>query len=343
MVSYRGYGQSEGAPNEAGLNRDAAAAISYAADRADVIDTRRIYLFGRSIGGAVAIAAAAAASAGAVRGLIIENSFTSIDDMIDVVLPPLRAFKFLNRNKWDSLARIKDVKVPILFISGLRDELCPPVHMRRLHEEAESSPMKEFHTVTNGSHNVSTHNFCLSFDNCEIRSCPPTYFFSPHISVLDSCRAQDTWYHGAVMRVWDTSSVLTTASGMLLLDRFTRCAPFGYFVACCTTMCARMQKLYRISESGPPRELTLVLFHRYAIRAPACVVCTAPVKALVSVRAEEVALRLHHLAGRQHGSAVRVVVRKRARHARHGYAARDCDGHDASPAVLRIRELCGKL
>lgn len=162
MVSYRGYGRSEGAPNEPGLMRDAAAAIAYAADRADVIDTRRVYLFGRSIGGAVAIAAAAAARANTVRGLVIENSFTSIDDMIDVVLPPLRAFKFLNRNKWDSLSRIKDVKVPILFISGQRDELCPPIHMRRLHEEAENSPIREFHTVANGTHNVS---YCTCFDN----------------------------------------------------------------------------------------------------------------------------------------------------------------------------------
>lgn len=166
MVSYRGYGKSDGTPSENGLIRDAAAALQYAADRGDVLNTRRIYMFGRSIGGAVALAAAKNAAEGHVRGVVIENSFTSIDDMIDVVMPALRAFKFLNRNKWDSLAVIKDVNVPILFISGLRDELCPPIHMRRLHEEAESSPLKVFHSVANGTHNVRWAWFC-AVGGCE--------------------------------------------------------------------------------------------------------------------------------------------------------------------------------
>ncbi len=96
--------------------QDATAALAYAADRSDVIDTNRIYLFGRSIGGAVAVAAASGINARFVRGLVIENSFTSIDDMIDVVLPVLGPMKFLNRNKWNSLAKISKLEIPILFI-----------------------------------------------------------------------------------------------------------------------------------------------------------------------------------------------------------------------------------
>jgi abhydrolase domain-containing protein 13 len=80
IVSYRGYGQSEGKPSEKGFKLDAAAAIDYVADRSDVLDTKQLFLFGRSIGGAVALAAAAAEAKdrNRIRGVIVENTFTSI-------------------------------------------------------------------------------------------------------------------------------------------------------------------------------------------------------------------------------------------------------------------------
>ncbi len=116
MVSYRGYGNSEGEPSEKGLAMDADAAVSYLSEQEDEVNRERIYLFGRSIGGAVAMAAASGKYANRIRGMVIENSFTSIDEMIDVVLPALRFFKFLNRNKWNNKKRLKDVKAPTLFI-----------------------------------------------------------------------------------------------------------------------------------------------------------------------------------------------------------------------------------
>lgn len=117
MVSYRGYGASEGNPTEEGIKRDAAAALEYAKDRGDVLDTNQLFIFGRSIGGACAIAAAAQSNAQtSLRGLVVENSFTSINDMIDEVMPALRFAKPLNRNKWNSLSRIRAIHIPILFI-----------------------------------------------------------------------------------------------------------------------------------------------------------------------------------------------------------------------------------
>jgi hypothetical protein len=53
-VSYRGYGDSEGSPSEAGIQKDAAAILEYAFTKAQ-IDNSQIILFGRSLGGAVAI------------------------------------------------------------------------------------------------------------------------------------------------------------------------------------------------------------------------------------------------------------------------------------------------
>lgn len=73
--------------------------------------------------------------------------------MIDVVLPPLRFVKSLNRSPWDSLSIIGRIETPILFISGLRDELVPPPQVKRLHDAAVRCRIRHFHAVENGTHN----------------------------------------------------------------------------------------------------------------------------------------------------------------------------------------------
>jgi pimeloyl-ACP methyl ester carboxylesterase len=57
MVDYRGYGHSEGEPNEEGLMKDADAVIDFLIKHPDVSGTR-IVLYGQSLGGAVALYAA---------------------------------------------------------------------------------------------------------------------------------------------------------------------------------------------------------------------------------------------------------------------------------------------
>lgn len=116
-VSYRGYGKSQGSPSEQGIRRDTLAALKHLRDRDDIIDVNQIFLFGRSIGGAAAIALASHEEAqGSIRGVVVENTFTSIDDMIDSVMPFLKFAKPFNRNKWGSINDITKVKVPILFL-----------------------------------------------------------------------------------------------------------------------------------------------------------------------------------------------------------------------------------
>jgi abhydrolase domain-containing protein 13 len=55
LLDYRGYGLSEGTPSEEGLLNDADAVLDFALLRRDVIDPSKIFLFGRSLGGAVAV------------------------------------------------------------------------------------------------------------------------------------------------------------------------------------------------------------------------------------------------------------------------------------------------
>jgi len=55
IVSYRGYGRSTGSPNEHGIKIDAQAVLDYLTTERTDIDPNKIFLFGSSLGGAVAI------------------------------------------------------------------------------------------------------------------------------------------------------------------------------------------------------------------------------------------------------------------------------------------------
>lgn len=152
LLSYRGYGQSEGTPTEQGLIYDSEAALNFVYERKD-INHDKIYLFGRSLGGAVALRLVTL-HPNKIKGLILENTFTSISDMIDVVLPYLKYFKFLSRNQWRNIDRIRELKpqLPVLFLSGMQDELVPPSMMQTL-IDACSSQNKAVVRFENGTHN----------------------------------------------------------------------------------------------------------------------------------------------------------------------------------------------
>ena len=143
MVSYRGYGRSEGTPNELGIKMDAKAVMEHVFKKKEV-DGKRLLILGRSLGGAVGTYIASAFPQ-YVRGLILENTFTSIPDMVDAIFPKwISTMKWLVlRISWGSIDLIPSVTSPILFISGLQDELVPPEHMRKMHDAAVRDPQIE--------------------------------------------------------------------------------------------------------------------------------------------------------------------------------------------------------
>jgi fermentation-respiration switch protein FrsA (DUF1100 family) len=143
-VEYRGYGDCAGDPSEEGLQSDALAAIDYVRSRSD-IDQSKIFIFGRSLGGAVGIYLAAALAAAdstreQVRGIVIENSFLSIADMVGRVVPfltwvPTTVLDVLLSSRWPSrerAQRLGQTGLPALFLSSLRDEIVPPEQMANL-------------------------------------------------------------------------------------------------------------------------------------------------------------------------------------------------------------------
>lgn len=85
-VSYRGYGYSQGIPSEQGIYRDADAVMKYVFTEAP-IDKSKVFLFGRSLGGAASLYSAWRFKEFFIRGMIVENTFTSMSDVVDHVMP----------------------------------------------------------------------------------------------------------------------------------------------------------------------------------------------------------------------------------------------------------------
>ncbi|PQE31044.1 BEM46 family protein [Rutstroemia sp. NJR-2017a WRK4] len=155
MVEYRGYGLSTGSPDEKGLMIDAQTGFDYLRERAETRDND-IVVYGQSLGGAVAIQLVAKNQNNKrLVGLILENTFLSMRKLIPSVIPPARYLAYLCHQVWASDTYLPSItEVPILFISGLLDEIVPPSHMRRLFEICQS-PTKIWKPLPGGDHNSS--------------------------------------------------------------------------------------------------------------------------------------------------------------------------------------------
>ncbi|KAJ5204271.1 uncharacterized protein N7498_005150 [Penicillium cinerascens] len=155
LLEYRGYGMSTGTPDEAGLKIDAQTGLDYMRQRPETRDTKFV-IYGQSLGGAVAINLVASnQEQGDIGGLILENTFLSIRKLIPNIFPPARYIARLCHQYWTSEEVLpKITKVPILFLSGLKDELVPPSNMTQLFAVCKSE-RKFWRTLPNGGHNDS--------------------------------------------------------------------------------------------------------------------------------------------------------------------------------------------
>jgi fermentation-respiration switch protein FrsA (DUF1100 family) len=140
---YRGYGKSGGAPSEAGVYRDGTAVFDSEVARGT--DPRTIVCFGESLGGAVAIEVATRRACG---GLAVVSTFTRLADVARRHYGPLGS---LAGHRFDSLARIGRVSVPLFVAHGDRDEIVPFELGERLF--AAALEPKRFHRIRGAYHN----------------------------------------------------------------------------------------------------------------------------------------------------------------------------------------------
>jgi hypothetical protein len=131
LFDYRGYGNSEGKPDEEGTYRDAEAAWEHLV-QARKIDPSRVIVQGRSLGGSVA---AHLATSRRPAGLIVESTFTSMPDLAAKLYPWLPA-RWMCRFKYETVNDIRRVNCPVLVVHGRNDSLIPFSHGRAVFEAA---------------------------------------------------------------------------------------------------------------------------------------------------------------------------------------------------------------
>ena len=149
-IDYRGFGQSTAAlPSEGMACEDACAAWRWLARQHP---RAQRFVYGHSLGGAVAVHLAAQVSD--VAGLIVENTFTSIPEVIGSFNRGWRALAPLITQRFDSAQRIPHVKAPTLVVHGSADHFIRPELGRALFDRATSP--KRFMLVQGGSHH-NTH------------------------------------------------------------------------------------------------------------------------------------------------------------------------------------------
>ena len=144
VFDYRGYGRSEGSPSPEGIARDARAAWNWLQDRG--VASGDIVLFGRSLGGAVALELTRSVRP---RVLILESTFASPFGVLhlDFMAPLLRAAV---GDIWNSREAAERLTVPTLCIHSPDDGIVPFREGRRLYEAvAGRKAFVEIH----GSHN----------------------------------------------------------------------------------------------------------------------------------------------------------------------------------------------
>ncbi len=151
MIDYRGYGKSDGQfPSESEVYRDSQVAWDYLIQQRE-IDPRNIIIYGHSLGGAIAIDLGVRKPQAA--GIIAENTFTSMRQMVDYRNPIYNLFpiEFILHQRFDSLSKLRLLQIPLLLIHGTSDRTVPSFMSERLFNLAEVP--KKLLMVPDADHN----------------------------------------------------------------------------------------------------------------------------------------------------------------------------------------------
>jgi len=128
LVEYPGYGNSGGAPTRRSIQQAFEAAFDWAR-AAPGVDSARIVVYGRSLGGGAVCALTASRRP---AGMILESSFSNTTAFAwGLGAPPL-----LVRDQFDNLAALRAYHGPRLVLHGAHDRIIPTRHGRQLAEAA---------------------------------------------------------------------------------------------------------------------------------------------------------------------------------------------------------------
>lgn len=145
-VDYRGFGKSTNElPSETLAVEDARAAWDWLAKQ---YPDRPRYIFGHSLGGAIAIDLASRVTDEA--GTLVEGTFTSIPDVVSSYKWGWLPVGPLITQRFEAVKRVAQVGAPLLVVHGSEDRTIAPELGRKLFDAATGK--KSFVLVEGGSH-----------------------------------------------------------------------------------------------------------------------------------------------------------------------------------------------
>jgi len=123
LVNYRGYGDSEGSPDEQGIKRDNLKIYDEVVASLQ-INAEKIILYGNSLGTGVATYVAAHRPANKV----ILN--TPYDAVVNVGQKryPIMPVKLLSHQRFESIVLAPEIDIPVLCVIAEKDKIIPPQH-----------------------------------------------------------------------------------------------------------------------------------------------------------------------------------------------------------------------
>jgi uncharacterized protein len=146
IIDYPGYGKSSGSPSEIGCYNAADAAYEWLTEAQSVAPSNLI-VWGVSLGGGVAVDLASRKPCGT---LVLVKTFSTMPD-VAAKLYPWIPVRWLMRNRFNSLDKIRDCRCPVFVAHGTTDELIPEALGRKLFEAANEP--KEYFAMADAGHN----------------------------------------------------------------------------------------------------------------------------------------------------------------------------------------------
>ena len=124
-IDYRGFGDSSPRlPSEESAFQDSAVALRELARRQP--DPARRFVYGHSLGGAIAIDLAHRSDLPDFAGLIVESSFTSVAAMMATMkYGGIPGASLLVTQPFDSLGKLATLTTPLLLVHGTADRVVP--------------------------------------------------------------------------------------------------------------------------------------------------------------------------------------------------------------------------
>ena len=119
IISWRGFNGNSGEPTETNLYKDSNKSIDWLNKQG--VESQNIILYGESLGTGVAVELA---QKNIFSGVILESPYTSMENAAKIYYPYLPV-KILLKDKFDSIKKIKNIKLPILIMHGKKDTIVP--------------------------------------------------------------------------------------------------------------------------------------------------------------------------------------------------------------------------